>query len=340
MSEEKPFFNVSACVLIDSEGRFLMAQRPEDKSWSGWWEFPGGKIEEGESPKEAVIRELREELGVELDPESTYPWVTMSYEYPKTDVLLHFYRCFKWSGELRSLEKQAFEWFTQMPTDRDLLPASVEPIEWLSYGDVYLISNFFDSNEGAGHGAGAGQGAGQAPRETAFWTKLTAALEAGVRLVQFREPAAAKVLKTEELKRYLDEMREHCHRYGAKVLVNSCHPRAWAEEADGLHLRAADAIEMELEDMPESGLLAVSCHNLADLLYAHELGANFVVLGHVLETASHPDSEPIGWSRFEEWAAESAIPVFAIGGQNADTFREALRHGAHGIAVLRGEITE
>lgn len=68
MSEEKPFFNVSACVLVDSEGRFLMAQRPEGKSWSGWWEFPGGKIEEGETPKDATIRELREELGVDLDP--------------------------------------------------------------------------------------------------------------------------------------------------------------------------------------------------------------------------------------------------------------------------------
>lgn len=332
MSEEKPFFDVSACVLVDSEGRFLMAQRPEGKSWSGWWEFPGGKIEEGETPKDATIRELREELGVDLDPESTYPWVTLSYEYPKTEVLLHFFRCYKWTGKLCSLENQAFEWFTEMPTDRDLLPASVEPIEWLGLGNVYLLSNFFEDALEINSNI--------KPEETIFWGRLVKAIDAGVKLFQFREPKASRILKNEDLKKYFDAMLEYCHLHSTKVLVNSCHPKTWAAQADGIHLRSADALIMDIEDAPEKGLLAVSCHNMADLLYAHELGADFVVLGHVLETASHPNSEPLGWKKFEECACESAIPIFAIGGQSKETLIEAFKHGAQGIAILRGGIIE
>ena len=120
---------VACVVMIDNEGRSLLGCRPEGKVYAGWWEFPGGKLEAMETVEEAAKREMREELGIDLQNSS--PWVTLVHDYPHARVRLHFVRSWQWRGEPRSLEGQSFGFFSPLDWPTPILEAS-EPIQkWL-----------------------------------------------------------------------------------------------------------------------------------------------------------------------------------------------------------------
>jgi len=101
---------VVAVALIDEDGRILMTKRPEGKSMAGLWEFPGGKMEAGETPERALIRELREELGIEVKAECLAPFTFASHGYPELHLLMPLYVCRKWAGIPRSVEGQEMRW--------------------------------------------------------------------------------------------------------------------------------------------------------------------------------------------------------------------------------------
>lgn len=101
---------VVAAALVDAEGRVLLAQRPAGKALAGLWEFPGGKVEPGENLETALVRELREELGVDVDVEALRPFTFASHAYPDFDLLMPLYLLKRWSGEPRSAEAQALAW--------------------------------------------------------------------------------------------------------------------------------------------------------------------------------------------------------------------------------------
>lgn len=106
----KPMLLVVACALLDTEGRILLAQRPEGKSMAGLWEFPGGKLDEGETPEAALIRELREELGIETQEACLSPLFFASHAYPKFHLLMPLYICRKWQGRAVAREGQSLAW--------------------------------------------------------------------------------------------------------------------------------------------------------------------------------------------------------------------------------------
>ncbi|MDN5843008.1 MAG: Nudix family hydrolase [Alcaligenaceae bacterium] len=327
----KPFIRVAAGLILDEAGRLLLGQRPEGKPWSGWWELPGGKIEPGETVEQALVRELDEELGIRAT--RVYPWVTYTHEYPKNIVELFFCQVTAWEGEPRGLENQALDWVDPWaislgepghpiaPGGGSLLPAADPPLRWLRLPKQYLIS-------------GIGSPDGVAP----FLARLDADLQAGLRLVQFREPGW--VGTPEALHAVFAEVLQRCRRHGAQCLINSIHPRDWWGEADGVHLRAVDARTLAARgpDSRPTGRLGVSTHNTEDLRNAQTLQADFVVLGHVQPTPSHAGQTPLGWEQFRQLAATAGRPVFALGGQSADTAETARCHGAHGIAVIRGPL--
>lgn len=121
---------VSAAALIDGEGRVLLAQRPEGKSMAGLWEFPGGKVEEGETPEAALIRELQEELGIETWQSCLAPLCFASHSYEKFHLLMPLFACRKWGGIPQSREGQALKWvrakdlrdYPMPPADIPLIP--------------------------------------------------------------------------------------------------------------------------------------------------------------------------------------------------------------------------
>lgn len=121
---------VVACALIDADGRVLLAQRPEGKSMAGLWEFPGGKVEPGESPETALIRELEEELGVSTHESCLAPLTFASHAYEDFHLLMPLYVCRKWEGAAQSREGQALAWarprelrdYPMPPADLPLIP--------------------------------------------------------------------------------------------------------------------------------------------------------------------------------------------------------------------------
>ena len=134
-------------------------------------------------------------------------------------------------------------------------------------------------------------------------------------------------------------MKQRCHAAGARLLVNSIHPAAWWKEADGVHLRAADAARLDARPaLPEGALVGASAHDNAQVTHARDLGADFAVLGPVLDTPSHPGAPTLGWDGFVAGNRDAGLPVYALGGQSEQTVSQALRHGAHGIAGIRGLI--
>ena len=122
--------DVAVGVLIDSEGRFLLTSRPEGKVYAGYWEFPGGKLEPGETVEQALRRELIEELGIEIG--TAQPWKTELMDYPHARVRLHFCKVFEWRGEFEMREQQAMAW-QQLPVAVvPVLPGTVPVLAWFA----------------------------------------------------------------------------------------------------------------------------------------------------------------------------------------------------------------
>ncbi|MBV6273363.1 Nudix family hydrolase [Alcaligenaceae bacterium CGII-47] len=317
----KPYIRVAAGLILDERGHLLLGQRPAGKPWAGWWELPGGKIEAGESIKQALVRELHEELGIRAT--QIYPWVTHIHEYPKNIVELAFCQVTAWEGTPQGLENQDLAWVDpQDPIDvGPLLPATEPPLRWLQLPTRYLISHIVTPE-------------GVQP----FMVRLKAALTTGLRLVQFREPNWTGA--PDALYEIFRDIVALCHGHGAQCLINSAHPATWWAQADGVHLRAVDAQRLAAKGARQhpNGLLGVSAHNPEEIQVARTLNADFIVLGHVLDTPSHAEDAAIGWDQFEQWAALAGRPVFALGGQSVDTAQTARQHGAHGIAAIRGPI--
>jgi len=127
---------VSACALIDTDGRVLLTQRPEGKAMAGLWEFPGGKVEPGETPEAAVIRELREELGIEIKGKCLAPLTFASHAYADFHLLMPLYVCRRWDGEIEPQEGQALAWVRAGRLRDYSMPPADEPLiailqDWL-----------------------------------------------------------------------------------------------------------------------------------------------------------------------------------------------------------------
>ena len=323
---------VAAAVLQRDDGTFLLAQRPPDKIWAGYWEFPGGKVELGETAREALVRELHEELGIFV--ETAYPWLTRVFTYPHATVRLNFFRVTRWGGKLHPHEGQEFSWQAtanppQPPfgTQRvqeplrckvggecsvsPILPANAPILRALALPTMYAISNVAEL--------------GVDP----FMISLQAQLDAGLRLIQLRE----KNLSRDELRELALRVIALAHARGAKVLLNGDVELAQEVGADGVQLTSTQLTE--LTERTTLDWCAASCHNAAELRRAEELGCDFALLSPVLPTKSHPGAPHLGWENFAAIAAGSSIPVYALGGLTQDDMQTAWQNGAHGISLLR-----
>ncbi len=119
---------VAACALVDVDGRILLAQRPEGKSMAGLWEFPGGKVEAGERPEETLIRELGEELGIEVNEACLAPLTFASHAYEDFHLLMPLYICRRWTGTPIGKEDQALKWVRATRLRDYPMPAADEPL--------------------------------------------------------------------------------------------------------------------------------------------------------------------------------------------------------------------
>src|SRR3979490_2240672 len=303
--------DVAVAVLIRSDGAPLLAQRPETKVYWGCGEFPEAKIEQGEPVPEALRREVREELGIEV--ERAYPWITRVFIYPHAKVRLHFYRVYAWRGKPRALEHQGIAWQRPDAIELDpLLPANGPVIRSLILPPENAITR-----------------AGELGIEP-FLSRLEARLRGGLKLIQVRE----KTLGHQAIEEFARRVTALPHAHGAKVLVNADAALAREVGADGVPL--AGELLRRAPARPDFPWCGASCHSIGELRRAEALGVDFVVLGPVRATPSHPNAVPPGWERFREFAAAAAMPVYALGGIFPSDLEQAMSCGAHGIAMVRG----
>jgi 8-oxo-dGTP diphosphatase len=296
-----------AAAVIERPGEFLLAKRPEGKPYPGYWEFPGGKIEPGEDARGALVRELREELGIEVR-EAT-PWIMRVYTYTHATVRLHFFRVSAWDGEPRPLEEQAIQWQDIVaPTVAPMLPANAPVLAALALPDVMVISD-------------------AARLGIDPWVQALSARVLEERLlVQIREKAA----NPQQVQHLLSRALARSEPFGSRVVVNS--DSGVFPQADGVHLTSAALMQATLR--PDVSLVGASCHDEAQLAQARALNVDYAVVGPVKPTPSHPEAAGIGWERFAQLARDQPMPVYAIGGLTRADLPEARRHGAHGVALL------
>jgi 8-oxo-dGTP diphosphatase len=307
--------HVAVGVLVRNDGAVLLADRPHGKPYAGYWEFPGGKIEAGETVTQALARELHEELGIDIA--AALPWVTFEHDYPHAYVRLHFCRVFEWRGTPHAREGQRIEFVApdgELPAP--LLPAAVPALRWLKLSPIYAISNAAELGRAE------------------FLRRLDRALARGVRLIQLREPA----LHAEEVAALLADVLTRARAHRATVLVNSRHPQALWRRGDGVHLTAADL--MRTAARPDAAHVAASIHTREELRHAASIGCEFCVAGPVLATPTHPNAPTLGWEGLAALIEGNAVPVYAIGGQTPKELPAAMRAGAHGVALLRAAWAE
>lgn len=315
---EAPLTRVSAAVILRDEGaRYLLAQRPPGKAYAGYWEFPGGKVEAGESFDQALVRELQEELGITVT--AMTPWITRHFIYPHACVEIRFFRVTAWTGDLHPHEHTDTAWLETrwMAGGKDLermpvspvLPANTPILRALALPPVYAVTNA----EAAG-----------------VESELARLDRVRPRLVQIRE----KTFPENTRLAFASQVVHLVHGYGGHVLLNGTVEEAKTVGADGVHL-TAEALNA-CEQRPDLPLVFASCHNPGELLKATSLGLDAIVAGSVKETRSHPGQSPLGWATLADWLTGYSIPVYAIGGMTMNDVAQAQSLGAQGVAMMRG----
>jgi len=305
---------VAAAVITRPDGSFLLGQRASDTVYSGYWEFPGGKVEAGETPRDALVRELSEELGIVVDV--ACPWLMREHVYEHAHVRLHFFEVpylpNEWQGELRPNVHVAIAW---QQADRlevgPMLPANGPILKALRLPRMMALTHAFEIGVEAQLSA------------------LDHALAQGLRCVQVREPGMDLVGRDA----FAQEVAQRCKAHGALALLNGEPLRAQALGMDGVHLSAQQLLT--LSERPALEWVGASCHTRAELEFAAKLELDYAVLGAVKTTASHPGQPAIGWQAFHDMTRDLPMPVLAIGGLALEDMHEAKQAGAHGIACIR-----
>ena len=302
---------VVAGVLQDARGRILLARRTEGRDLAGLWEFPGGKREAGETPEAALVRELHEELGV--DVELGAPLIRVPHAYPHKRLSLDVRRIAAWRGTPKGHEGQALAWVPQSKLGAYAMPSADRPVvAALLQPDRYLVT--------------------PSPQDDAPWLAgLALALEHGVARVQLR---ASPDIDGARWRRLVEDAVALCRGANAEVLLNGDAALASALGI-GLHLRSGQLRDCEPTRLRALPVVAASCHDLEDLRRAEQLGCAFAVLGPLRPTPTHPAAEGLGWHAFAALREVVALPIYAIGGMTGDDIPTARAHGAQGIAAIR-----
>lgn len=337
--------HVMAAVIRRADGCILIAKRPDTAHQGGLWEFPGGKLEDGESRLDGLARELLEELGIHVT--NAEPLIDIRHDYPDKSIRLDVWSVSAFSGEAHGAEGQQVRWVAPGDLGEYDFPAANKPIVLAAtLPERYLITpDGLDIDD--------------------LVAGLDAASASGTRIVQLRQTGLGG-------KEYGQFAASLMGRFGGDFIwmlkgerpllsgagwhltarqLRALHGAGWFKGelfATGPSLLpdAAPANVIKGERLPGrrspereevgSGLLAASCHNAEELQMAHQIGADFVTLSPVMPTRSHPGAAHLGWERAEELIAQATMPVYLLGGMTAGDLDKASAIGAQGIAGISG----
>lgn len=304
--------HVAAAVIRSPDGLVLIAKRPLDKHQGGLWEFPGGKVEVGETVEAALARELQEELNITVT--EARPLIQVRHDYPDKQVLLDVWEVLAFSGEPHGAEGQPLGWVEPADLPNYRFPAANRPIITAArLPDHYLITPD-----------------GLSPQQ--LLDGVARALDAGIRLIQLRAPSLCHL----DYRALAAEVTAMC---GGRAQLMLKGPLQWVDEfpTAGWHLTAEQLRDHagQGRPVPLRQWLAASCHDAAELDLAMTMGVDFVTLSPVLPTATHPEVQPLGWSRAAELLVGFSQPAYLLGGLGPADLAQALRAGGQGVAAIR-----
>ncbi|NNJ90974.1 MAG: Nudix family hydrolase [Gammaproteobacteria bacterium] len=299
---------VAVAVIYNEQGEVLIQQRAVDTHQGGLWEFPGGKIEADETLEQALEREIREEL--DIDVVSSRPLITISHDYGDRHVSLEVYRVTEWHGQVQSMEQQPLHWVLPDRLKDYHMPAADKPIvSAINLSSSYIITPSIIKEP------------------LVILEQLQALLGAGESMFLYRVKSLAGI-SHEAMQQ---EILELCNSNRAALLVHE--KNRSTVKAHGVHLTEA-GLQAYREKNDTDGLLSVSCHSAQSLQKAESINADFAMLSPVEKTQSHPDTKPLGWKNFKDIVNDVNIPVFALGGMTAEHKEKAWSHGAQGVAGI------
>ncbi len=307
------YLHVAAAVISNHLGEILITKRLDHLHQGGKWEFPGGKLEAGETPQAALQRELEEELGIVAVIDE--PVIQVRHDYPEKSVLLDVWQVRQFEGHPEGKEGQEFRWVAPSGLAQYRFPeANIPILKAVTLPQEYLITPEPGSDSAV------------------FLAKLDAVLAQGIALVQLR----AKSLAPNMYLKLAKHAVELCHRHGARLLING--EPEWLPDtgADGVHLTSNRLHACTERPLSRDCLVAASCHTPADIAQAEKIETDFIVVSPVKKTVSHPQSRALGWQTFRELCNAAHIPVYALGGMSSEDITEAKRAGGQGIAAISG----
>jgi len=341
-----PVINVGAIIMLHiavaviiKKNRFLISKRADHVHLGGLWEFPGGKVEAGESIQQGLYREIKEELGISI--EKTQSLIKISYDYKEhyseQSLLLNVYKVTQFktyerantiNSQQKGLEGQPIKWVTLAELDDYQFPAANKaiinalklPAEYLITPDIFssyehpLLQEFLDDFA----------------RNCKHYS-----------LIQLRIPSLVqKVMQPNERHQFLYQICRIAQQKKVSLLVNSAMP---VEErirylSSGIHLTSSDLYNTDMikhyRRQFTDKLIAASCHCPEDIHQANQLALDFIVLSPVQQTSSHPEQTPMGWEQFADLADIAQIPIFALGGMTINDIERAQQKGAQGVAAI------
>lgn len=304
---------VAVGVIVSETHEVLIARRPDQVHQGGLFEFPGGKLEPGETPLEALRRELHEELAIAVKEAS--PLICLRHDYPDRRVRLHVFRVDRYEGQPLGLQGQPIHWVPKEELTGLAFPEANRPIVTAArLPDRYAILDAPSDDAGE------------------LMARLANCAERGIDLIRLR----ASRLDPERYLSLATQAVRFCDARGITLLINGPPERVGEIGAAGVHLRSEELMALSTRPLDRSYWLAASCHDGEQLEQAARIGVDFAVLGPVAATATHPEAAPLGWDAFAGLLESATLPVYALGGLDHSHLAMAKQRGAQGVAGIRG----
>lgn len=294
----KPIVDVAIAILIH-RGKILVGWREEQQHQGGKHEFPGGKVEQGETPEEACRREIYEEVGIGLKDWHQFDYI--HHEYDDIIVNLHLFHSYV-PDELLNLIHQPWAWYTRDQLLHLNFPkANKNIIKRLYWPHLIKISNTLNPVESS---------------EALLYWRIQ-----------------------NESEQYIEQLTALNEGQRSNLIINvdiwhQLSPEL-QKQIKTVHLKQSQLMNLHKGDLTVGVRYIAACHDTVSLKQAQQIGCDAVFISPVKPTTTHPEAVALGWERFSDLAQNSQIPVFALGGVHPDDLATAQQHGAYGLAGIR-----
>jgi 8-oxo-dGTP diphosphatase len=305
---------VAVGVIRRGENEVLVGQRMVQDRYYRRWEFPGGKLEPRETPEQALARELSEELGIQIT--KTQPLIQLDHDYPDIKVRLYVMEVDSHLGEPYGREGQAIEWISLAnPQVKDFLEATQPIFTALTLPKRIMITD-----------------TKRFGMDRTCEAVAAKAVHGASVIVQVREPE----LSLKDRMEFTAQLVKSTNGSPVQIVQNDGLDADFFDGITGIHLSALNTREALAAGLkrPLGKMLGCSCHNAGEIRVASMIDADYITLGSVAVTPSHPDGAVLGISQFSNLSELANIPVFAVGGMDESDIKQIRQAGGQGVAMI------